>query len=224
MGQPLITITGLSKTYRLGTVEVPALRDVTLTVDKGEFVAIAGPSGCGKSTLLYLISGLATPTRGSVMIDGKEIAGLSDRELSRFRGEMTGFVFQRFNLLPSLSIADNISLAERIRAGRQPNRERIRETLALVGLSGKEKRKPSTLSIGEQQRAAIARAIIHRPPLLLADEPTGNLDSANAAVVVETLATMHRELGQTILLVTHDESVARAAQRVVRMKDGCNTV
>lgn len=215
-----IEVHRLRKIYRAGSEEVHALREVDFSVGRGEFVCIVGPSGCGKSTLLYLLGGLATPTAGAVSIEGEELGGLSDAALSHFRGRRIGFVFQRFNLIPTLSILANLSLAQRIRrvppgAGIPPD-----EILARVGLKGKERRRPSELSMGEQQRAAIARAVIHRPAILLADEPTGNLDSAASARVLDLFGEMHRGSGQTILLVTHNTEVARAADRIIRMRDG----
>lgn len=208
----------LSKLYRSGSEDVQALNSVDIAIQKGEFVSIVGPSGCGKSTLLYVLGGLTTPTSGIIRIDGKEIHRGSDAALSRHRGRTIGFVFQRFNLIPTLSIHDNIGLAQKIR-GMDPRRG-ISEILERVGLGAKQRRKPFELSMGEQQRAAIARAVIHRPAILLADEPTGNLDSANSESVLELFAQMHRGFGQTILMVTHNDDVARAAGRTIHMKDG----
>ncbi|MCX6356493.1 MAG: ABC transporter ATP-binding protein [Candidatus Aureabacteria bacterium] len=210
----------LCKTYRAGGEDVYALRDVNLTVGRGEFLSIVGPSGCGKSTLLYLLGALVTPTSGSVVIDGAEPGNLSDAGLSRLRGRMTGFVFQRFNLLPTLTTRQNILLSQRIRGLRRGEGLDADEILARVGLGGKMHRRPSELSMGEQQRAAIARAVVHRPAILLADEPTGNLDSANSEMILGLFAQMHRELGQTILMVTHNHDVAKAAERTVQMRDG----
>lgn len=216
----IIELERLGKTYRAGKVDVPALRDVTLGVGKAEFISIAGPSGCGKSTLLHLIAGLTRPTTGSVRIEGQEIRQLTDAELSRIRGNRIGFVFQRFNLLPTLSIVENIAIAQKIRSSSDQNRSGIGEILELVGLAAKGDRKPAELSMGEQQRAAIARAIIHRPSILLADEPTGNLDTTNSTSVMKIFSQMNRELGQTILLVTHNGAVAATANRIINMKDG----
>ncbi len=216
----IIELERLGKTYRAGKVDVPALRDVTLGVGKAEFISIAGPSGCGKSTLLHLIAGLTRPTTGSVRIEGQEIRQLTDAELSRIRGNRIGFVFQRFNLLPTLSIVENIAIAQKIRSSSDQNRSGIGEILELVGLAAKGHRKPAELSMGEQQRAAIARAIIHRPSILLADEPTGNLDTTNSTSVMKIFSQMNRELGQTILLVTHNGAVAATANRIINMKDG----
>ncbi len=214
---PFIRAARLRKTYRSGGGEYEALRGVNLDVARGEFAAIVGPSGCGKSTLLYVLGGLTSPTSGEVTVAGEALGGLGDAALSRVRGRVTGFVFQRFNLLPTLSIRDNLVLAQGIR-GADP--AGVDEILAGVGLAGKARRRPGELSMGEQQRAAIARAIVHRPAVLLADEPTGNLDSGNSALILGLLARMHGESGQTILLVTHDSGVAGAAGRIIRMRDG----
>jgi putative ABC transport system ATP-binding protein len=216
----IIELRGVGKTYRAGRVDVIALRDINLAVAQGELLSIVGPSGCGKSTLLYVIGGLTRTRAGTVKVEGKEMSGLADNALSRLRGEKMGFVFQRFNLLPALTIIQNIIVAEKIRFRHRPNGAEIERILDLVGLREKKKRKPAELSMGEQQRAAIARAIIHRPAILLADEPTGNLDSGNSAKVMEIFSRMNRELGQTILLVTHNREVAATARRVVRMRDG----
>jgi putative ABC transport system ATP-binding protein len=216
----IIELRDVGKTYRAGKVDVIALRDINLAVAQGELLSIVGPSGCGKSTLLYVIGGLTRTTAGVVKVEGKEMSGLADNALSRLRGEKMGFVFQRFNLLPALTIIQNIAVAEEIRSRHLPNGAEIERILDLVGLREKKKRKPAELSMGEQQRAAIARAIIHRPAILLADEPTGNLDSGNSAKVMEIFSRMNREIGQTTLLVTHNREVAATAHRVVRMRDG----
>jgi putative ABC transport system ATP-binding protein len=217
--QPFIEAADLCKVYHTEGEDVHALRDVTLSVRRGEFAAVIGPSGCGKSTLLYVLGGLAAATSGSVRIEGKEIGSLADAPLSRFRGTTTGFVFQRFNLLSTLTVRENISLAQKIRGACACDAS-IDELLDLMGLASRAKRKPAELSMGEQQRAAIARAVIHRPAILLADEPTGNLDSANSVMILDLFSRMHREMGQTILLVTHNQDIARAAGRIIRMRDG----
>jgi putative ABC transport system ATP-binding protein len=217
---PFIAVAGLCKTYHAGDEEVHALDHVSLNVGRGEFLSIVGPSGCGKSTLLYVLGGLTSPSAGSVRIEGREICSLSDAAISHLRGVLTGFVFQRFNLLPTLSIYDNIVLARKIRGSTPREDKDIAGILDRVGLGAKKRRRPSELSMGEQQRAAIARAIVHRPAILLADEPTGNLDSGNSDAIVNLFVEMHRELKQTILLVTHNNDVAAAAGRVIRMRDG----
>jgi putative ABC transport system ATP-binding protein len=217
----------LEKTYRQGRVSVPVLRGVDLQVERGEFVAVMGPSGCGKSTLLYLIAGLTRPTAGQVLIDGVDLAGLRDREVVRLRREKTGFVFQRFNLLPTLSAHWNLRLALAIRgAARDAHHpvaredDRVRALLRRVGLDGKASFRPRALSMGEQQRVAIARAVVHSPAILLADEPTGNLDSAAADVVLDLLGELNREIGQTILMVTHNREVAARTHRIIHLRDG----
>ncbi|MCX6339413.1 MAG: ABC transporter ATP-binding protein [Candidatus Aureabacteria bacterium] len=218
--QDFISVAGLCKIYHTGGEDVHALDNVSLGVKRGEFLSIVGPSGCGKSTLLYVLGGLTTPSTGSVRIGGKEICDLSDASISHLRGVLTGFVFQRFNLLPTLTIYENIALAQKIRGTGVQGKEHIGEMLERVGLGGKKGRRPSELSMGEQQRAAIARAVVHRPAILLADEPTGNLDSANSEAIINLFIEMHRELRQTILLVTHNSDIASVAGRVVRMRDG----
>ncbi len=213
----------LWKSYRMGTNDVHALRGVNLRVGRGEFVAIMGPSGCGKSTLLHTLGGLQARTSGSVTIEGQDLAGLTDAERTELRRERIGFVFQRFNLFPTLSVEGNLRLAERICLGwKDAGRGALRrlELLDMLGLSTKLRHKPMELSGGEQQRVALARAIVHQPAILLADEPTGNLDSQNSENVLAMIKKVHRELGQTIVLITHDIDVAEAADRVVLMKDG----
>jgi putative ABC transport system ATP-binding protein len=213
----------LTKSYRFGNTEVRALRGVDLRVDPGEFVAIMGPSGCGKSTLLHALGGLLKPTSGSVLVEGRELSSLSDSGRTDLRRRRIGFVFQKFNLLPALTVDGNLRLAQRISLGARSawdGAERRRELLDLLGLRTKLRNRPTELSGGEQQRVALARAVIHRPAILLADEPTGNLDSENSANVLAMLDRVHRELGQTVVLITHDIDVAEAAERVVLMKDG----
>jgi putative ABC transport system ATP-binding protein len=213
----------LTKSYRSGKTQVHALRGVSLEVGEGELVAIMGPSGCGKSTLLHVLGGLLRPTSGSVHVAGVELSSLTDSGRTELRRRHIGFVFQKFNLLPALSVEGNLRLAERISLGyRDPRRgeSRRRELLELLGLASKLRSRPAELSGGEQQRVAIARAVIHQPAILLADEPTGNLDSENSANVLEMLRRVHRELHQTIVLITHDSDVADFAERVVLMRDG----
>jgi len=213
----------LWKSYRVGARDVHALRGVDLRVGRGDFVAIMGPSGCGKSTLLHTLGGLQSPSSGSVLVDGEDLAGLSDSGRTELRRERIGFVFQRFNLFPTLTVEGNLKLAERICLGRKDaavGASRRLELLTMLGLSSKLHHKPMELSGGEQQRVALARALVHEPAILLADEPTGNLDSENTDNVLSMLARVHRELGQTIVLITHDIEVAEAAERVVLMRDG----
>jgi len=215
---PLVETRGLTKVYRADGVATPALRGVDLAVARGEFVSIMGPSGCGKSTLLYLLGLLDTPTEGTVVLAGTDTRGLADGGRTRMRREHIGFVFQRFNLLGAISAEENVALALKLRG--RPVGDAPREMLAAVGLEEKRRRRPNALSIGEQQRVAIARALVTRPAVLLADEPTGNLDSEASEKVLDLIGGFHRELGQTIVLITHNEQVAARADRLVRMRDG----
>ncbi len=213
----------LTKSYRLGKTTVDALRGVSLTVAAGEFVALMGPSGSGKSTLLQLLGGLDRPSTGEVVLDGDPVSTMSDDVATRLRRRKTGFVFQFFNLIPLLDVAENVGLPFTI-AGEDPGRgtaaERIREVIELVNLTGKEGHRPDQLSAGEQQRVAIARALVTRPALLLADEPTGNLDFTTGTDILEALWRSCVERGQTIVLVTHDAKAAAYAERVFFVQDG----
>ncbi|MCL4849307.1 MAG: ABC transporter ATP-binding protein [Acidobacteria bacterium] len=211
----------LEKIYHGGESPVRAVRGVDLTLDRGEFVALMGPSGCGKSTLLHLCGAMDRPTAGRLEFEGADVAGLDEDALTRFRRERVGFVFQFFNLLPTLTVAENIGLPLQL-AGRPAGEagDRARELAARVGLSHRLGHYPQQLSGGEMQRAALGRAIAHRPPLLVADEPTGNLDSDNGARVMALLEELHAETGVAILLATHAPDVAAAASRVVYMRDG----
>ncbi len=220
---PQLEAVEVRKTFRVGKTEVHALRGANLMVGEGEFVAIMGPSGCGKSTLLHAIGGLLAPTSGSVRIEGRELGSLSDAERTEIRRRKIGFVFQRFNLFPSLTVEGNLRLQERISLrsnGNLKNGTRRLELLDLLGVSSKLEHRPMELSGGEQQRVALARALVHEPAILLADEPTGSLDSANSKNVLSMLQKVHRELSQTIVLITHDHDVAASAERTVVMKDG----
>ncbi|MCC6364225.1 MAG: ABC transporter ATP-binding protein [Bryobacterales bacterium] len=220
--QPLIQVRNLAKIYRMGDVEVHALRGVDLTVQRGEFIAIVGPSGSGKSTLFYILGGLASASSGSVIIDGKELALMSDTERTRVRRDLVGFVFQKYNLLPTLSAQDNITMAQFI-AGQTHKPETaawFRQTLELLGVGHRLNHKPRSLSGGEQQRVAIARAIVNHPALVLADEPTGNLDTENSEVVLKLLGDLNARTGQTILMITHNPEAAAYAHRIVHMRDG----
>ena len=213
----------LTKAYRLGETTVDALQGVSLTVQAGEFVALMGPSGSGKSTLLQLLGGLDRPTSGVVVLDGDSVSEMSDDRATRLRRRKTGFVFQSFNLIPLLDVAENVGLPYTI-AGEDPRRgtaaDRIREAIELVDLGGKEGHRPDQLSAGEQQRVAIARALVTRPALVLADEPTGNLDFTTGTEILEALWRSCVERGQTIVLVTHDAKAAAYADRVVFVQDG----
>jgi putative ABC transport system ATP-binding protein len=220
---PALETVELAKSFRVGRTMVRALRGVDLRVERGELVAVMGPSGCGKSTLLHALGGLLAPTSGRVVVEGRELSALSDAERTDLRRRRIGFVFQRFNLFPTLSVEGNLKLAERLSLGRRSAREgagRRRALLEMLGIESKLRHRPMELSGGEQQRVALARAVIHVPAILLADEPTGNLDSASTENVLETLKRVHRELSQTIILITHDIDVAEAAERIVLMKDG----
>jgi len=200
-------------------VEVPALRGVNFEVEPGESVAVMGPSGCGKSSLLYVIGGMAQASKGTVLVDGNELTTMSDAERTRLRRHKIGFVFQRFNLLPTLSAKGNIAIAQFIHGnGFDPHRFDV--VTKMLGLSGRLQHRPSELSGGEQQRVAIARALINEPKILLADEPTGNLDSKNSEIVLQMLRQLNKELGQTIVMITHNPEAVVYFDRVVHMRDG----
>ena len=210
----------LTMVYRSGKVEVAALRGVDLTVARGEFVAIMGPSGCGKTTLLHLLGGLLQPTGGKILIDGVDIGALSDAERTTMRRKKIGLVFQRFNLLPTLSARGNIELARRIHRNGHVGTASIEALVDMLGIREKMPLRPAELSGGEQQRVAIARALINEPAILLADEPTGSLDSRNSRIVLGVLQKLNETLGQTVVMITHDAEAAATAARVVEMRDG----
>ena len=210
----------LTKIFKTGKIEVAAVRDVSLKVREGEFIAIMGPSGCGKSTLLHLLGGLATPTSGRVLVDGEEISSGKDAIRTDIRRRKIGFVFQRFNLLPTLTAQGNLEIAQEIHRNGSRDRQHVDEILNLLGLEKKTHHKPSELSGGEQQRLAIARAVINRPAILLADEPTGNLDTRNSMVVLKMIQELNRALSQTILMITHNPEAAGIANRLIEMRDG----
>ena len=216
----MIEIRDLKKTYRVGEIDVHALRGVDLSVKRGEFVAIVGPSGSGKSTLFHILGGLTPPTSGSIHIDGRDLLGMSEAERTNLRKTGVGFVFQKYNLLPTLTAADNIEIARDIAQQKGPLDPQFDEILGLLGLKGRLHHKPRALSGGEQQRVAIARAIVNHPALLLADEPTGNLDTANSEAVLGLLRDLNKRLGQTILMITHNPEAAAYADRIVKMRDG----
>jgi putative ABC transport system ATP-binding protein len=218
--QALIQVRSLTKVYKMGDVDVQALRGVDLAVQAGEFIAIVGPSGSGKSTLFYILGGLAAATSGQVIIDGRDLGAMTDTERTVIRRQLVGFVFQRYNLLPTLSAEDNISMAQFIAGKKQERQGWFQDILQLLGISHRLHHKPRSLSGGEQQRVAIARAIINHPPLLLADEPTGNLDSENSEIVLKLLCDLNTRTGQTILMITHNPEAAAYAHRIVHMKDG----
>jgi putative ABC transport system ATP-binding protein len=217
--EPIILTEDLKKTYRVGKVDVPALRGVDLLVEEGDFVAVVGPSGCGKSTLMHILGGLTPPTSGRVLVDGNDFSGLTDAERTRFRRHKIGFVFQRFNLLPTLTARDNIAIAQDIQ-GNGFNPHHFDQVAEMLGIHGKLSHRPYALSGGEQQRVAIARAIICEPKILLADEPTGNLDTENSQIVLNMLRALNRSFRQTILMITHNPEAAAVADHVIRMRDG----
>jgi putative ABC transport system ATP-binding protein len=211
----------LRKTYHVGKIEVHALRGISFSIQKGEFVSVVGPSGSGKSTLFYLLGGLTRADSGHVMVDGDDFAQLSDAERTRLRKSKIGFVFQKFNLLPTLDARSNIDIALDI-AGANGKRDVIYfdKIVGLLGLAQRLPHRPAELSGGEQQRVALARALINKPAIVLADEPTGNLDSANSETVLNMLRHSNQELGQTVLMITHNPEAAEYGDRVIHMRDG----
>jgi putative ABC transport system ATP-binding protein len=217
----LIVAAGLQKTYRLGQVDVQALRGVDAQIAAGEYVAITGPSGSGKSTLMHILGCLDSPTSGSYRLDGEDVGTLSGKRLAHVRNRKVGFVFQTFNLMPRLTVEENVALPLKYRGGvpRGERRARARRLLERLGLSHRIGHRPDELSGGERQRVAIARALVGEPAILMADEPTGNLDSTAGGEVMKTFAELHTA-GHTIVLVTHDPGVAARAQRVIQMSDG----
>jgi putative ABC transport system ATP-binding protein len=218
---PIIEVENVTKVYRVGKVDVPALRGVSLVVPRGEFVSIVGPSGSGKSTLFYVLGGLARADSGRVVIDGDDFTQLSDAQRTTLRRRKIGFVFQKFNLLPTLDAESNIFIAQNI-AGTNgaTDPEHFKRIVALLGVAGRLKHRPSELSGGEQQRVALARALINKPSIVLADEPTGNLDSQNSDIVLRMLRQSNKELGQTVLMITHNPEAAMYGDRIVHMRDG----
>jgi putative ABC transport system ATP-binding protein len=220
--KPVLETIDLQMIYHVGKVDVNALRGVNIAVNEGEYVAIMGPSGCGKSTLLHVVGGMLQPTSGRVVIGGEDITKMSDAERTDVRRRKIGFVFQRFNLFPTLTAEGNLKLAERIYANKNNggNSARRHEVLKLLGLEAKMHHKPLELSGGEQQRVAIARAIVNNPAILLADEPTGNLDSENSQIVLDMLRNLNKELKQTVIMITHNPEAAAQADRIIEMRDG----
>jgi len=220
MNDPIIQVHGLTKTYHVGEVEVHALRGVDLDIARGEFVAIVGASGSGKSTLFHILGGLTPPTAGKVLIDGKDLTGMTNAERTTLRKSTVGFVFQKYNLLPTLSAEDNIKIVEYIGGRSTTFTPEFQEVLKLLGILDRMKHKPRALSGGQQQRVAIARGIVNQPAILLADEPTGNLDSQNSAAVLKLMKDLNQRTGQTILMITHDPEAASYASRSVHIRDG----
>lgn len=217
---PIILVEGLRKIYHVGEVDVEALRGVNLTVDRGEFLAIVGPSGSGKSTLFHILGGLTAPTAGTVIVDGQNLAQMTEAQRTELRKTKVGFVFQKYNLLPTLTALDNIAIAKDI-AGRPLDHDPwFEDALKLLGIHHRLHHKPRAMSGGEQQRVAIARGIVNHPAILLADEPTGNLDSVNSEAVLNLLRGLNERLGQTVLMITHNPEAAAYAHRIVHMRDG----
>jgi putative ABC transport system ATP-binding protein len=216
----ILQAVGLHMTYKTGKLEVYALRGVDMTVREGEFVALMGPSGCGKSTLLHLAGGLLTPTAGKILVDGINLVTLKDHQRTELRRRKIGYIFQRFNLFSSLTVRQNLELARKIHGNGFFGREESDEILSALGLKDKMDQKPLELSGGEQQRLALARAIINKPALILADEPTGSLDSANSQLVLKMFREMNQRFNQTIIMITHDSEAASMAGRIVEMRDG----
>jgi putative ABC transport system ATP-binding protein len=216
----MIKLDGITKVYNLGRRQLEVLKGVNIEVKKGEMVAIMGPSGSGKSTLLNILGCLDNPSGGSYVLDGKEVQALSAGELAQVRSQKIGFVFQSFNLLPHLSAIANVELGMRYVPGVTHQRQKALESLTTVGLADRVTHKPTELSGGEQQRVAVARAIAKRPPILLADEPTGNLDSKSGAEVMNLLTSLHTEQGITLVMITHDVDIAHYCQRIIHLRDG----
>lgn len=217
----ILTAHNLEKVYRIGRLDVAALRGVSIELQEGEFVAIMGPSGCGKSTLLHLLGGLLTPTRGEIVIDGENLTSASDAQRTDIRRRKIGFVFQRFNLFPTLTAEGNLRLAEKIHARNgADSSDRRRDVLRLLRLEDKMHHKPSELSGGEQQRVALARAVVTRPTIILADEPTGNLDTENSEIVLNMFRELNARFKQTVLMITHNPEASAVCQRTIQMRDG----
>jgi len=219
-GQGIIEVRDLRKVFRVGEVDVQALRGLDLCVKEGEFLSIVGPSGSGKSTLFHIIGGLTPPTSGRVRVANQDLGSMTDADRTRMRRRTVGFVFQKFNLLPNLTARDNIAVALHL-AGLSPKPDaQFEEVLRLLGVAQRLDHKPNALSGGEQQRIAIARAIVNHPAILLADEPTGNLDTANSKAVLEIMRDLNERIGQTILMITHNPEAAAYGHRTVHMRDG----
>ena len=217
---PLIEVHDLRKIYRVGDVEVAALRGVNLDVRRGEFVCIMGPSGSGKSTLFNILGGLTPPTSGRVLIGGRDLRAMAESERTNLRKTAVGFVFQKYNLLPTLSAGDNIAIARHIAGRPRAGGARFEAVLDMLGIRHRLRHKPRALSGGEQQRVAIARSIVNSPAILLADEPTGNLDTENSIAVLRLLRDLNERMGQTILMITHNPEAAAYGHRIVHMRDG----
>jgi len=217
---PIIQAENVTKVYRIGKVDVPALRGVSFAAQTGEFISIVGPSGSGKSTLFYILGGLTRATTGRVVIDGADFAQLSDGQRTAMRKHKIGFVFQKFNLLPTLTARDNIDIARVISGRNGDDPKFFAEVTEMLGVAARLDHRPAEMSGGEQQRVALARALINRPSIVLADEPTGNLDSQNSEVVLKMLREANQRFGQTVLMITHNPEAAKIGDRVIHMRDG----
>jgi len=216
----IIQVENVTKVYRSGRLNVPALRGVSFTVEKGEFVSIVGPSGSGKSTLFYILGGLARATSGRVVIDGADFAQLSDAQRTAMRKQKIGFVFQKFNLLPTLSAQGNIEIAREIAGNGGMDKALFERVTGMLGIAGRLDHRPAEMSGGEQQRVALARALVNSPAIVLADEPTGNLDSSNSEIVLKMLREANQQFGQTVLMITHNPRAAEIGDRIIHMRDG----
>lgn len=215
----MLRVENLTKVYGKGENEVRALDGVSFSVEKGEFVAIIGPSGSGKSTLLHILGAVDEPSSGKVFMDGKDVFKQNEEQLAIFRRRQVGLVYQFYNLIPVLDVVENITLPVQL-DGRKVNRERLREMVALLGLHGREKHLPNQLSGGQQQRVSIGRALMNSPSVVLADEPTGNLDSKNSQEIMELLKKLNKKYNQTLIMITHDENIALQADRIIAIEDG----
>lgn len=215
----ILKVENLTKVYGKGENEVRALNGVSVSVEKGDFVAIIGPSGSGKSTLLHTLGGVDRPTGGKVLVNGQDVYSRSDEQIAVFRRREVGLIYQFYNLIPVLNVEENMSLPVLL-DGRNVNRDRLRELIRELDLVGREKHLPNQLSGGQQQRVSIGRALMNSPSIVLADEPTGNLDSKNSHEIVELLKRMNREYNQTLIMITHDESIALQARRIIAIEDG----
>ena len=215
----ILKVSHLSKVYGNGANKVKALDDVSFTVNKGEFIAIIGPSGSGKSTLLHILGGIDTPTEGKVYVDGKDVYEQSEENLAVFRRRQVGLIYQFYNLIPVLNVVENMTLPI-LMDGQQINKNRLNELVSVLGLEGKEKSLPNQLSGGQQQRVSIGRALMNAPSIVLADEPTGNLDSKNSQEIVNLLKYSNKKYGQTLIVITHDENIALQADRIMAIEDG----
>ena len=216
----IIEVHNVSKSYHIGKIDVPALRNVSFEVERGEFVAVLGPSGSGKSTLFYVLGGLTRADSGRVLVDGADFTAMSDAERTRLRKSKIGFVFQKFNLLPTLDAQGNIDIAKDIAGNNNHDAAYVQRINELLGIAKRMQHRPAELSGGEQQRVALARALINKPAIILADEPTGNLDTKNSDAVLSLLRQSNKDLGQTVLMITHNPEAAAYADRAIHMRDG----